>query len=157
MPNYVSTHWGTYKVSQDITNKIKLENWELDSSPTEFGLGLADAAVDDLRIKQPHVRRGWLESKTKSDAKRGRDEFIAISWEEAFNLASTELVRVKNEYGNASIYAGSYGWASAGRFHHAKSQINRFFNLFVFLIYLEVLLLHIKVILMQQHKHHYLT
>ena len=130
MPNYVSTHWGTYKVSQDITNKIKLENWELDSSPTEFGLGLADAAVDDLRIKQPHVRRGWLESKTKSDAKRGRDEFIAISWEEAFNLASTELVRVKNEYGNASIYAGSYGWASAGRFHHAKSQINRFFNLF---------------------------
>lgn len=130
MPNYISTHWGTYKVSQDRTNKIKLENWELDSSPTEFGLGLADAAVDDLRIKQPHVRRGWLESKAKNDGKRGRDEFIAISWEEAFNLASTELVRVKNEYGNAAMYAGSYGWASAGRFHHAKSQINRFFNLF---------------------------
>ena len=130
MPNYVSTHWGTYKVSQDRSNKIKLDNWELDSCPTEFGLGLADAAVDDLRIKQPYVRRGWLDSKGKSDGKRGRDEFIAISWEEAFNLASTELVRVKNEYGNASIYAGSYGWASAGRFHHAKSQINRFFNLF---------------------------
>ena len=130
MSNYVSTHWGTYKVSQDRSNNIKLENWELDSCPTEFGLGLADAAVDDLRIKQPYVRRGWLDSKGKSDGKRGRDEFIAISWEEAFNLASTELVRVKNEYGNASIYAGSYGWASAGRFHHAKSQINRFFNLF---------------------------
>jgi len=130
MSNFVSTHWGTYKVSQDRSNKIKLDNWKLDSCPTEFGLGLADAAVDDLRIKQPYVRRGWLGSKGKSDGKRGRDEFIAISWEEAFNLASTELVRVKNEYGNASIYAGSYGWASAGRFHHAKSQINRFFNLF---------------------------
>ena len=56
MPNYVSTHWGTYKVSLDRSNKIKLDNWELDSSPTEFGLGLADAAVDDLRIKQPYVR-----------------------------------------------------------------------------------------------------
>ena len=107
MSNYVSTHWGTYKVSHDRNNKIKLENWELDSSPTEFGLGLADAAVDDLRIKQPHVRRGWLDCKGKSDGKRGRDEFIAISWEEAFNLASTELLRVKDEYGNASIYAGS--------------------------------------------------
>ena len=53
MSNYVSTHWGTYKVSQDRSNKIKLDNWELDSCPTEFGLGLADAAVDDLRIKQP--------------------------------------------------------------------------------------------------------
>jgi biotin/methionine sulfoxide reductase len=69
MPKYASTHWGTYKVSQDRTNKIKLENWELDSSPTEFGLGLADAAVDDLRIKQPHVRRGWLESKAKNEKK----------------------------------------------------------------------------------------
>ena len=63
MSNYVRTHWGTYKVSQDRTNKIKLENWELDSCPTEFGLGLGDAAVDDLRIKQPCVRKGWLDSK----------------------------------------------------------------------------------------------
>ena len=130
MSNYISTHWGTYKVSQDKNNKIKLENWELDSSPTEFGLGLTDAAVDDLRIKQPYVRRGWLEKKDKNDGKRGRDEFIAITWEEAFNLASKELLRVKDEYGNSSIFGGSYGWSSAGRFHHAKSQINRFLNLF---------------------------
>ena len=54
--NYVSSHWGTYKFSVDKNKKIKLDNWELDSSPTEFGLGLADAAIDNLRIKQPHVR-----------------------------------------------------------------------------------------------------
>ena len=40
MSNYVSTHWGTYKFSVDENNKIKLDNWELDSSPTEFRLGL---------------------------------------------------------------------------------------------------------------------
>ena len=31
-------------------------------------------------------------------------------------------------HGNESIYGGSYGWASAGRFHHAQSQIHRFLN-----------------------------
>jgi biotin/methionine sulfoxide reductase len=28
------------------------------------------------------------------------------------------------------VYGGSYGWASAGRFHHAQSQLHRFLNLF---------------------------
>jgi hypothetical protein len=64
-------------------------------------------------------------------------------------LASKELLRVKNDFGNSAIYAGSYGWASAGRFHHAKSQLNRF------LIYLEDLVHLNKVILMLQHKHFY--
>ena len=27
-----------------------------------------------------------------------------------------------------SVYGGSYGWASAGRFHHAQSQVHRFLN-----------------------------
>ncbi|WP_416679015.1 molybdopterin-dependent oxidoreductase [Candidatus Pseudothioglobus sp. Uisw_016] len=128
--NFVSSHWGTYKFSVDKNKKIQLDNWGLDSSPTEFGLGLADAAIDNLRITQPHVRKGWLDNIGKSDGKRGQDEFIPVSWDEAFELASKELLKTKNAYGNSAIYAGSYGWASAGRFHHAKSQVNRFFNLF---------------------------
>ncbi|MDA9058335.1 molybdopterin-dependent oxidoreductase [Candidatus Thioglobus sp.] len=128
--NFVSSHWGTYNFSVDKNKKIQLDNWGLDSSPTEFGLGLADAAIDNLRITQPHVRKGWLDNIGKSDGKRGQDEFIPVSWDEAFELASKELLKTKNTYGNSAIYAGSYGWASAGRFHHAKSQVNRFFNLF---------------------------
>ena len=128
--NFVSSHWGTYNFSVDKNKKIQLDNWGLDSSPTEFGLGLADAAIDNLRITQPHVRKGWLNNIGRSDGKRGQDEFIPVSWDEAFELASKELLKTKNVYGNSAIYAGSYGWASAGRFHHAKSQVNRFFNLF---------------------------
>ena len=130
MSNYVSTHWGTYKFSVGENNKIKLDNWELDSSPTEFGLGLVDAANDKLRIRQPYVRKGWLDNNCKSDGNRGRDDFIPISWDKAFELASKELLDTKKAFGNSAIFAGSYGWASAGRFHHAKSQVNRFFNLF---------------------------
>ena len=40
----------------------------------------------------------------------------------------SELQRVIDADGNEAIYAGSYGWASAGRFHHAQSQIHRFLN-----------------------------
>ena len=27
-----------------------------------------------------------------------------------------------------AVFGGSYGWASAGRFHHAQSQLHRFLN-----------------------------
>ncbi len=37
--------------------------------------------------------------------------------------------RVVDTHGNEAIYGGSYGWASAGRFHHAQSQVHRFLKL----------------------------
>jgi biotin/methionine sulfoxide reductase len=33
---------------------------------------------------------------------------------------------VRRQHGDAAIYGGSYGWGSAGRFHHAQSQVHRF-------------------------------
>ena len=61
---------------------------------------------------------------------RGLDDFVPVSWEEAINITAYELKKIKKEFGNNSIYAGSYGWASAERFHHSKSQLNRFVTLF---------------------------
>ena len=57
---------------------------------------------------------------------RGREGFVEISWPEAESLVARELDRVRTQHGNTAIYGGSYGWASAGRFHHAQSQIRRF-------------------------------
>ena len=130
MSKYISTHWGTYKVNQDKENNISLDYWEKDSYPTSFGLSLTEAATDHLRIKQPYIRKGWLKNKGKSDIERGKDTFVPMSWYESLDIAANELLKTKNNFGNSSIYAGSYGWASAGRFHHAKSQVNRFFNHF---------------------------
>jgi hypothetical protein len=39
----------------------------------------------------------------------------------------TEIVRVRAEHGSQSIFAGSYGWSSAGRLHHARSLVRRFY------------------------------
>ena len=81
MTNYIGTHWGTYKFFKDKKEQIKLDNFEIDPSPTEYGLGLAEAAIDDLRITQPHVRKGWLENPKDSKKMRGKDKFIPISWD----------------------------------------------------------------------------
>jgi biotin/methionine sulfoxide reductase len=46
----------------------------------------------------------------------------------ALDLVAGELGRVKRDFGSQAIFGGSYGWASAGRFHHAQSQVRRFLN-----------------------------
>ena len=130
MTNFVSTHWGTYETSKNNQNNIKINKWSKDPNPSDFGLGFLDAATSDLRINQPHIRKEWLKDRHNKKNLRGLDAFVPVSWEEEIDLTASELQNVKKEFGNSSIYAGSYGWASAGRFHHAKSQLNRFFNLF---------------------------
>ena len=72
------------------------------------------------------VRKNWLERRDRSS--RNGDAFVAVGWDEALDLAARELRRVRDEHGNGAIFAGSYGWASAGRFHHAQSQLKRFMN-----------------------------
>ena len=54
--------------------------------------------------------------------------FVPVSWDTALDLLATELHRVYGTFGPDGVFGGSYGWASAGRFHHAQSQLHRFLN-----------------------------
>ena len=77
----------------------------------------------------PLVRKSWLENGPGSNtSKRGSDKFVQVSWDKVGDLVANEISRVKHNFGNEAIFAGSYGWASAGRFHHAQSQLKRFLN-----------------------------
>ena len=80
------------------------------------------------RIEQPLVRESWLESGPHRGVDRDRGRFVPVSWDRAIELLADELQRVKETHGPQAIYGGSYGWASAGRFHHAQSQLHRFLN-----------------------------
>ena len=51
-----------------------------------------------------------------------------MPWDEALDRVAVELKRVKDVHSNRAIFGGSYGWSSAGRFHHAQSQVHRFLN-----------------------------
>ena len=48
--------------------------------------------------------------------------------DDANDLLARELRRIYDRYGGESVYGGSYGWSSAGRFHHAQTQLHRFLN-----------------------------
>lgn len=74
------------------------------------------------------VRRGWLENGPGPSDARGCDEFVRVDWPELIGLLAAELERVIDLHGNAAIFGGSYGWGSAGRFHHPQSQVHRFLN-----------------------------
>lgn len=86
-------------------------------------------AHDSERISRPLVRASWLEEGVFTRPElRGGEPLIETDWETALDLAGKALADTVASSGNEAVFAGSYGWASAGRFHHAPSQLKRFMN-----------------------------
>src|SRR5580704_735536 len=111
-----SSHWGAFSVRRHGDDN-KIVPHPRDPAPSPL-LGNLPAAVSHrARIARPAIRRGWLERGPDSRSARGRDEFVAVSWAEALDLAAAELKRVYAEHGPGAVFGGSYGWSSAGRFH----------------------------------------
>ena len=53
---------------------------------------------------------------------------MPVEWPRALDLVAAELRRVYAAHGPRAVFGGSYGWASAGRFHDAPRQLHRFLN-----------------------------
>ena len=125
----VSSHWGNYLAEVVAGKVVAIHPYESDPDPTPIGQSLLNAQDENVRVPQPMIRQGYLEKQHNNDgARRGIEPFIPVSWDTALDMAATALQRVREEFGNEAIYGGSYGWASAGRFHHANSQVHRFLN-----------------------------
>jgi biotin/methionine sulfoxide reductase len=125
-----SSHWGAFSARQrGGAAGIEVRPHPEDPAPSALLGNIPDAPDHPTRVTQPMVRRGWLQDGPGATDRRGRDPFVAVGWDEAIALVAGELARVRSEHGASAIYAGSYGWSSAGRFHHAQSQVRRFFGL----------------------------
>ncbi|MBK8899678.1 MAG: molybdopterin-dependent oxidoreductase [Anaerolineaceae bacterium] len=91
------------------------------------------------RLKFPMKRKNWEPGGGKKEL-RGRDEWVRISWDEALDLVAGEIKRIKEQYGNRSIfspggseiqraltlYGGfvpSYGTTSGGTLHASKNAV----------------------------------
>ncbi|MXZ69648.1 MAG: molybdopterin-dependent oxidoreductase, partial [Acidimicrobiia bacterium] len=121
------THWGAYEVEASGGAIQAVRPFRQDPDPSPIGNSLAD--IGRSRVGMPSVRESWLEAGPGASTHlRGRERFVQVGWDHALDLVAGELDRVRSEHGNQAIYAGSYGWASAGRFHHAQSQLHRFLN-----------------------------
>jgi len=130
-----SYHWGSFDIEVADGRVRAVRPAGDDPEPSPIGRSIMGTLDDSVRIAQPMVRAGYLARATgksgdSSGEGRGREPFVPVSWERALTLIADELKRVKAKHGNEAIFAGSYGWASAGRFHHAQSQMRRFLNLF---------------------------
>ncbi|MBB2990185.1 biotin/methionine sulfoxide reductase [Mycolicibacterium iranicum] len=122
------THWGAFSATVgdgDITSVRPLSG---DADPSPALGNLPGSIRHTARITAPAVRRGWLDDGPGPSTRRGADSFVQVSWDDLTELLAGELRRVVDTHGNEAIYGGSYGWSSAGRFHHAQSQVHRFLN-----------------------------
>ncbi|TDQ49967.1 molybdopterin-dependent oxidoreductase [Actinorugispora endophytica] len=125
-----SSHWGVYEALVRDGRVVGVRPDPRDPDPSPM-IGNAPAAQHHAtRVDRPVVRRRWLENGPGPDPRRGDpdDEYVSVGWDTALDLLAGELDRVRREHGDAAVYGGSYGWASAGRFHHAQSQLHRFLN-----------------------------
>lgn len=124
-----TTHWGTFRAEVRDGVVQAIHDLKSDPDPSRIGKGMLSALYHPTRIKVPSIRKGFLKDGYRSDRNNRRSEaFVEVPWDEALEITANELARVCKTYGNSAIYGGSYGWASAGRFHHAQSQVHRFLN-----------------------------
>ncbi|WP_116115164.1 molybdopterin-dependent oxidoreductase [Austwickia chelonae] len=131
-----AAHWGTYQVTTDGDEITGVLPWSGDQDPSPLLGNLPGSVTHRSRVAGPSVRRGWWENGPGPDARRGTGrpcgsgpgDYLRVTWPELIERLADELRRVIDVHGNESIFGGSYGWASAGRFHHAQSQIHRFLN-----------------------------
>ena len=129
MTRYTASHWGIYEVERADTEDPVLKAFGPDPDPSPIGLAQLDASRASIRVRRPAVRSSWLKHGWGAHPeRRGIDPYVEVPWATALDLAATALKDVIERRGNSSIFGGSYGWSSAGRFHHAQSQVHRFLN-----------------------------
>lgn len=121
-----SSHWGAFEVETDGTRILSTHPFAADPAPPGIAAILPAAVHHASRVARPSIRRAWLASRDRTG--RGDGDYVTPPWDEALDIAAAEIDRIRKTHGNGAIYGGSYGWASAGRFHHAQGQIHRFLN-----------------------------
>ncbi|MEI4472426.1 molybdopterin-dependent oxidoreductase [Frigidibacter sp. MR17.24] len=127
-PRYTTAHWGIYE-AVDGRDGPRLRPMAGDPDASPIGLHQLSPDVERTRVQRPAVRRSWItEGPGARPDLRGREPFVEVDWHTATSLVAGELDRVRRAHGNRAIFGGSYGWASAGRFHHAQGQLKRFLN-----------------------------
>jgi biotin/methionine sulfoxide reductase len=123
------SHWGSFSVDVEDGTVTRVTPHPDDTDPSPLLANIAGTARSPSRVLRPTVRRGWWEHGPRAGAHRGADEWLEVGWDEVLDRLADELTEVIAEHGHEAIYAGSYGWASAGRFHHSQSQLRRFAGL----------------------------
>ncbi len=131
-----SSHWGAFQARALPEGGLEVRPFGADPAPSALLGSISASLTHPARLSRPLVRRGWLEDGPGPDTRRGRDGYVELDWETALDLAAPELRRLgasgdlpaDGPLPGTRVFGGSCGWASAGRFNHAQSQLHRFLN-----------------------------
>lgn len=120
-----AAHWGAFTAEVTDGRLTGARPHRDDPDPPPLLRSLPSAVHAPTRIDRPYVRQGWLRGDRAGGTPRGGEPFVPVDWDTAVRLVAGEVARVRDDFGPASIFGGSYGWSSAGRFHHARGQLHR--------------------------------
>ncbi|MEJ8473754.1 molybdopterin-dependent oxidoreductase [Roseibium algae] len=120
-------HWGAFEADVENGKLIATRPMEGSGADPDMVGAWPHMVYSDQRVSQPHVRRSYLEKGIAAGGGgRGHEDMVPVEWDVALDLVANELKRVHQDYGPTAIFGGSYGWSSAGRLHHARTQVRRF-------------------------------
>ena len=120
-------HWGPFTAEIENGRLVGARPWAGSGADPAMIGAIPELVHSPTRIDRPHVREGYLRRpESPSGEGRGAEPMLPVSWATALDLTADALARTRAAHGPAAIFGGSYGWSSAGRFHHARSQLRRF-------------------------------
>jgi len=125
-----TSHYGAFYAVVEDGKFVRTIPYEKDNHPSPMIEAMPDRVYTPTRVKYPYVREGFLKHGYKSDTtKRGKEKFVRVSWDKAFELVANEIKRVQKTTGPDSIYAGCYGWWTAGNMHNVRNIAQRMLKL----------------------------
>ena len=83
----------------------------------------------EQRIKYPYSRKSFDPNGERHPERRGKDEYVRISWDEALDIVVSEIKRIRETYGPAAITGMTSSHHNWGFLHYKMGPFGRFFNL----------------------------
>ncbi len=123
-----AAHWGAFDAVVEDGRLVEARPAASDAHPGGLFASMPDVVHHKTRIDRPYARAGWLRGERRG-AQRGGDAWVPLEWDQAIRLVAEDTAHIREAHGHDAILGGSYGWSSAGRFHHARSQLHRYLGM----------------------------
>src|SRR5271168_1582657 len=83
------SHWGSFVAEVEDGRVVGVRPFEHDPDPSPLIEAVPAGVHSQVRVAQPMVREGWLTHGPGGGGDgRGREPFVAVSWERALDLVA---------------------------------------------------------------------